>query len=201
MRRSTSTTRRPSGIILMAIGALMMVVGGSAWAFASSQLSAESITVPSADGSHGDSWLVRTFEGREVAGPLTAMAQAQAIGDNTNATGGFTFNDLGPGQRADRIEELLAEPRGPVMTAQVEAGVDAEVAAGAQIDAWRATAETGANLRASLFTSVLAFGLSLMAIGTGFALIVGGRAVYLQRVALPAAPVDIVDRRRDLVDA
>ena len=207
MRRlspSTSGQRRPSGLILMILGAFMAIGGVGAWAFSSAQLSAEGITVPSADGSHGDSWLIRTFEGQQVAGPLTALAQAQGIGDNTNATGGFTFNQLGPGQRAERIAELVADPRGPVTEAQLAQGQDIETAASAQVDAWRSTAETGANLRASLFTSVLAFGVSLLAIGTGVALIIGGRAVYLPRpTRLPAAPVDIVDRSAStqLVDA
>ncbi len=118
--------------VLMAIGLLMVIAGGTTWGLVSSQLAAEKITV-STDAAHfGDS---------AVTGPLQAYYEAGAIEHHVlTATDGKTYAQL------DREDPL------------------------------RATAMNGSFLRASLFTSVVAFGVAAFAIGIGLVLILVGYA-------------------------
>ncbi|RZU63949.1 hypothetical protein EV379_0238 [Microterricola gilva] len=114
---------RIASIGVIVLGILFIVVGVVAWIAVSIKLRAEGITV-----SEGAPFL----EGWEVAGPLTAFAQADII--NTHAlamTDGLTYAQL------------------------------------AQDDPMRATVMNASFLRASLFTSVISFGIALFAIGVG----------------------------------
>lgn len=114
---------RIASIGVIVLGVLFIVVGVVAWIAVSIKLRAEGITV-----SEGAPFL----EGWEVAGPLTAFAQADII--NTHAlamTDGLTYAQL------------------------------------AQDDPMRATVMNASFLRASLFTSVISFGIALFAIGVG----------------------------------
>lgn len=112
-----------ASIGVIVLGVIFIVVGVVAWIAVSVKLRAEGITV-----SEGAPFL----EGWEVAGPLTAFAQADII--NTHAlamTDGLTYAQL------------------------------------AQDDPMRATVMNASFLRASLFTSVISFGIALFAIGVG----------------------------------
>lgn len=112
-----------ASIGVIVLGVIFIVVGVVAWIAVSIKLRAEGITV-----SEGAPFL----EGWEVAGPLTAFAQADII--NTHAlamTDGLTYAQL------------------------------------AQDDPMRATVMNASFLRASLFTSVISFGIALFAIGVG----------------------------------
>ena len=114
---------RIASIGAIVLGVIFIVVGIVAWIAVSVTLRAEGITV-----SEGAQFL----EGWEVAGPLTAYAQADII--NTHAlamTDGLTYAQL------------------------------------AQDDPMRATVMNASFLRASLFTSVISFGVALFAIGVG----------------------------------
>lgn len=114
---------RIASIGAIVLGVIFIVVGIVAWIAVSVTLRAEGITV-----SEGAPFL----EGWEVAGPLTAFAQASII--NTHAlamTDGQTYAQL------------------------------------AQDDPMRATVMNASFLRASLFTSVISFGVALFAIGVG----------------------------------
>ena len=114
---------RIASIGAIVLGVIFIVVGIVAWIAVSVTLRAEGITV-----SEGAPFL----EGWEVAGPLTAFAQASII--NTHAlamTDGLTYAQL------------------------------------AQDDPMRATVMNASFLRASLFTSVISFGVALFAIGVG----------------------------------
>ena len=111
------------GILVLIAGIVMIVAGAFTWASVSSHLKAENITV-SEDAAN--------YAGKQVAGPLTAYAEAEVIQKHAlEATGGKTYAEL---DREDPVREV---------------------------------AMTASFLRASLFSSVIAFGVAAMAIGLG----------------------------------
>lgn len=111
------------GILVLIAGIVMIVAGAFTWASVSSHLKAENITV-SEDAA--------SYAGKQVAGPLTAYAEAEVIQKHAlEATGGKTYAEL---DREDPVREV---------------------------------AMTASFLRASLFSSVIAFGVAAMAIGLG----------------------------------
>lgn len=114
---------RIASIGVIVLGVIFIVVGIVAWIAVSVKLRAEGITV-SEDAPF--------FGGWEVAGPLTAFAQADVI--NSHALG------MSNGQTYAQL---------------------------AQDDPLRATVMNASFLRASLFTSVISFGIALFAIGVG----------------------------------
>lgn len=127
------------GILSIIAGIVMVIAGAVTWGMVSSQLAAERITVPQD---------AKAFGGEEVRGPLTAYYQADII--NTHAldsTEGMTYAELG------------AE----VGKAQ-EAG-DEELAA--EFQQKRNTIMNASFLRASLFTSVVSYGIAALVIGLG----------------------------------
>lgn len=118
---------------------VLIAAGGAAWAVITQQLKAQKIEV------HPDS---PTLVGKPVAGPLTAFTQAAVIEKHALGMGqGRTFAEISEewmeatqtGNTA-RAEEL-AGPRQMIMQANF--------------------------LRASLFTSVLAYGVSALTMGIG----------------------------------
>jgi hypothetical protein len=127
------------GIVSIIAGIVMILAGAGTWAMVSSQLAAEQITVP------GDA---KAFGGSQVTGPLTAYYQADII--NTHAlaaTEGMTYAELG-------AEVNKAK----------EAG---DQAAADEFQAKRNTVMNASFLRASLFTSVVSFGIAALVIGLG----------------------------------
>lgn len=112
-----------ASVSVIVLGVVFIVVGIIAWIAVSMKLRAEGITV-----SEGAPFL----EGWEVAGPLTAYAQADVI--NTHALA------LSDGQTYAQL---------------------------AQDDPRRAVVMNASFLRASLFTSVISFGIALFAMGVG----------------------------------
>jgi len=135
------------GILSIIAGIVMIVAGALTWGTVTSQLQAEKITVP------GDSQLLGgAFAGKPVGGPLTAFAQADAINMHAmKASDGKTYAELGA-----------------LATAAKEAG-DTEAAEAYQ--AQRNTVMNGSFLRASLFSSVIAYGVAALVMGLG--LIIG----------------------------
>jgi len=138
-RSATSTwaTRlvRPVGILAVIAGLVMVIAGGVVWGVVSSQLQAQKITV-SEDAA--------AFGGQTVAGPFTALAQADII--NTHAeklSGGKTYAEL---EQDDPLRPM-------VMNASF--------------------------LRASLFTSVVSFGVAAFAMGAGVIIALLGCAIWL----------------------
>ncbi len=127
---TTDTTTRGAdggvkvvGILVLVAGIIMIVAGAVTWASVSSHLKNERITVSEDAASKA---------GKQVAGPLTAYAEAEVIQKHAlEATGGKTYAEL---DREDPLREV---------------------------------AMTGSFLRASLFSSVIAFGVAAMAIGLG----------------------------------
>ncbi|WP_159623540.1 aromatic ring-opening dioxygenase LigA [Ruania rhizosphaerae] len=149
----TTTTARSAGFIKVVgittfILGLVFAVGGIAtWITVSSQLADEEITV-SDD--------ARWFAGDPVRGPLTAYAEADVINTHAMAaTEGRTYAELG-------AEMSQVEP---------ESEEHAELAA------QRETVMTASFLRASLFTSVVAFGVAALVTGLGIVLALTGVAI------------------------
>jgi hypothetical protein len=142
----------------------MMVAGGLTWALVSTQLKAEKITVsavtPEAPGS---------LAGKPVAGPFTAYAQANAIQHHALAgANDRTYAQLGADAKV--LKEKLAAAGASDADVAKDPGVVALADA-------RTTAMNGSFLRASLFTSVVSFGVAALAMGLGFLFALLGFAV------------------------
>jgi hypothetical protein len=154
---SSTTSNKPVkliGLITVIAGLVMIVAGGVTWGLVTTQLKAESITVaavtPEAPG---------RLAGKPVAGPFTAYAQANAIKHHALAgANNRTYAQLGDDAKA--LKAKLAA--GGVSKADI--AKDEGVVALADA---RDTAMNGSFLRASLFTSVVSFGVAALAIGLG----------------------------------
>lgn len=127
------------GMLSLIAGIIMIVAGGITYAAVSSQLAAENIVVPDD---------AAFLAGDKVDGPFSAYSQADIINHHAlEASEGKTYAELGAlsgKAKADGDEELAAKYQGQ-----------------------RDTVMTASFLRASLFTSVLAFGVSALVIGLG----------------------------------
>ena len=158
------------GILSIIAGIIMIVAGAITYGTVASQLKAENITVP------GDSeFMGGAFAGKPVTGPLSAYAQADIINHHAMAASeGKTYSELGA-----------------LATAAKEAG-DTELAD--QYTATRTTVMNASFLRASLFTSVVAFGVAALVMGLGILFGLIGWA--LTRVGAPVAAV--VERDMDV---
>lgn len=138
-----------AGSLSLIIGILFIVTGMFTWGMISSQLKAERITVS------GDAPMLANAP---VKGPLSAYAQAEIINIHAlKGANGLTYAELG------------------AAAAKAKDAGDEELAA--ELNNQRTTAMNGSFLRASLFTSVLAYGVSLMAIGVGVVNILVGWAL------------------------
>ena len=127
------------GIISIIFGIVAVVGGVVTWATVTSQLAAENITVP-ADSPLGP--------GAKVQDPISAYAQAQIINHHAlTASQGKTYAELGA---------MITEARNAGDNARVE-----------KLTATRTTLMNASFLRASLFTSVVAYGVALLVIGLG----------------------------------
>ena len=117
----------------------MIVCGAFAWGITSTQLASENITVAND---------APAFAGAKVTGPLTAFYQAEAVKKHTRAaSNNLTYAELGA-----KVQE--AKDAGDTATAE-------------QLQATRTMVETGNFVRASLLTSVMAFGVSALVMGAG----------------------------------
>ena len=148
-----------TGIVAIVAGIIFILAGGVTWGLITSNLNEQKITVAE------DSPML---PGDDVNGPFSAFAQAQII--NTHAeslTGGKTYAELG----------------GDVAAAE-EAG---DTALAEELQGQRNTVMNASFLRASLFTSVVAYGVAALVVGLGVVLaLVGWAFAALARTA-PAA--------------
>jgi hypothetical protein len=171
---TTTSSNKPVkliGLIMVVAGLIMVVAGGVTWGLVTSQLKAESIVVaavtPEAPGS---------LAGKPVAGPFTAYAQANAI--NHHALAGAnnrTYAQLGADSKALTTKLTAA--------GATKADVAKDTGIIALKDA-RDNTMTGSFLRASLFTSVISFGVAALVIGLGF--LFGLLGFALIKVAAPS---------------
>ncbi|MFZ1382589.1 MAG: hypothetical protein WAS54_07390 [Scrofimicrobium sp.] len=146
--------RKFVGWALTTIGIVMIVAGTSAWFVVGGQLKSQDMSVP------GDAM---SNAGKPVAGPITAWSMQETIQMHADkATDGQTYAELGT----------------VVNEAKEQYGEDSEEAAAAQ--GLRNTQMNASFLRASLFTSILAYGVSLLVVGTGVSVLLAG-TVFLQR--------------------
>ena len=130
---------RIAGLVSFIAGVVMLVSGAFAWGITSTQLASENITV-AAD--------APAFAGSKVTGPLTAFYQAEAVKQHTRAaSNGLTYAELGA-----TVQE--AKDAGDTATAE-------------KLQQTRTMVETGNFVRASLLTSVMAFGVSALVMGAG----------------------------------
>lgn len=150
------TTVKTVGLLSIIVGILMVIAGAVTYGTVSSQLAAENITVPDD---------AAFLAGKHVKGPFTAYAQADIINTHAlKASEGKTYAELGD-----------------LAGAATEAG-DEELAA--QYGEQRATVMNASFLRASLFTSVLAFGVSTLVVGLGvWSALVGWALLNVRPVA------------------
>lgn len=156
---SFGTYQKVAAWIMVVVGALMMLGGVVAWFAVSSNLRVEEMTVP------GDA---ASNAGKTVAGPMTAWSMQEIIHKHAlGATDGRTYAQLGD----------------DVNAAKEEFGDDSEEAAAAQ--GMRNTAMNASFLRASLFTSILAFGVSALATGTGLLGVLGGTVILQRKESAP----------------
>jgi len=145
-------------------GIIMIIAGGTTWALVQSQLKDEKITVAAITPQNPG-----RLAGKDVAGPFTAYAQANAIEQHAlEGAQGKTYAQLG----AD-LTALKAKLK-------ASGASDAEIASNTDVVALTATRTTtmnGSFLRASLFTSVVAFGVAALVIGLGVLFILLGYAL------------------------
>ena len=130
---------RFAGLLSFVAGVLMLVCGAFAWGATSTQLASENITVAND---------APAFAGSKVAGPLTAFYQAEAVKQHIRAaSNGLTYAEL-----VAKMQE--AKDAGDTATSE-------------QLQTTRTMVETGNFVRASLLTSVMAFGVSALVMGAG----------------------------------
>lgn len=128
-----------SRTILTLASPVLIGSGAAAWAMITQQLKAEEITVP------GDA---TRLAGKPVAGPVSAFMQAETVAKHAqHIGGGRTFADV----------------TGEYMAAQ--ANGDTEKVA--ELEGPRALLKQAGFTRASLMTSVLAYGVSALVMGMG----------------------------------
>lgn len=146
--KTSSNIVRIAGTINIILGIVFIIAGAGAWITASSQLKAEKITVA------GDA---DSFANSTVAGPFTAMAQANVVAKHVEqATGGKTMTEI-------KAEQQAAEKSGDKNKA-------------AELEQLATMAQTGSFTRASLITSVVAFGVAALVVGLGVLQVITGFA-------------------------
>ncbi|WP_127126632.1 aromatic ring-opening dioxygenase LigA [Georgenia sp. SYP-B2076] len=164
-----SAPAKITGIIAIIAGIVFIVAGGVTWGMISSQLSDQKITVSE------DSPML---PGDTVDGPFSAYAQAGIINTHAlKATEGKTYAELGAAVNAAK-----------------ESG---DTAAAEELQTQRNTVMNASFLRASLFTSVVAYGVAALVMGLGVVLILVGWAFN----SLSAAAPMVVAPTRERVNA
>lgn len=164
MATTSSGPVRLAGLVSLILGVIFILAGGTTWALVTSELSEQNITV-----SDDAPFLA----GDHVNGPFSAYAEAEVIDMHAKAaTEGRTYAELGG------------------LVREAEAAGDTALAE--ELQAQRTTVMNGSFLRASLFTSVVAFGVSALVIGLGVLLVLQGLA--FNRLASAAAVPAVAPR-------
>ena len=151
---STKPTVKLIGLFTIIAGVLMIVAGGLTWGLVTTQLKAENITVAAVTEEAPG-----RLAGKPVAGPFTAYAQANAINFHALAgANGRTYAQIG-----DDAKVLKAKLAADGLSKEAVAADEGVLA----LAATRTSTMNGSFLRASLFTSVISYGLSALVIGLG----------------------------------
>lgn len=176
------------GIFSMVVGVIMMIAGAAVYIYASNMLREQNMTVSTATADNPG-----RFAGKPVAGPFTAMGQANAINVHAlAATDGLSYAELGGAVRAatgefaelvDNDEALIAELqkaldfRNPMMVERMDVSDEAMAAAEKALDLQyqrMGSAINGSLLQGALFTSVMAFGVAVLVMGVGLMFVLFG---------------------------
>jgi hypothetical protein len=151
-------------LLTIIAGVVMIVAGGITWGTVSSQLADEKMQVAAVTAQDPGS-----LAGKNVVDPFTAYAQAEAINHHSlTATNGRTYAQLG----GDITAATKTLTDGGMSAA--DAAKDPSVV---KLQGERSTIQTGSLLRASLFTSIVAFGVAALVIGLGILFILVGFAL------------------------
>lgn len=166
---------RVLSIIVMVLGALMVAVGVTTYAVTASQLNDQKINVAAVTPEDPGS-----MAGDPVNDPFSALAQINAIQHHTDtATGGKTYAELGNVATSDGKTYNKDVTADASTDGQAHQAGDTLSAADAQTYSARATAQTSSFLQASLYVSVLAFGVSALIIGLGLVVALIGATILL----------------------
>lgn len=161
---STKPTVKLIGLFTIIAGILMIVAGGATWVLVTTQLKAENIVVSAVTDENPG-----RLAGKPVAGPFTAYAQANAI--NHHALEGAndrTYAEIGADAKVLKAK-LAADGLTPEQVAD-----NPDVKALAET---RDSTMNGSFLRASLFTSVVSFGVAALVMALGVLFILLGFAL------------------------
>jgi len=160
---------------VVVVGAVMAAVGVTTYAITTAQLRDQHVTVAAVTPQNPGS-----MAGKRVSDPFTALAEINAIKHHTAAiTGGKTYGELGnvassDGQTYNKDVTVAASTDG-----QAHAVGQTLSAADAKTYAARSTAQQSSFLQASIYVSVLAFGLSALIIGLGLVVVLIGLTIRL----------------------
>lgn len=155
-----NTTARLAGIASLIAGLVLIVSGAVTWGLITTNLAEQNITVaPDA----------KMLAGDKVNGPFSAFAEAQIINEHAlKATNGQTYAELGA-----QVNEAK------------EAG---DTALAEELQGQRTTVMNASFLRASLFTSVVSYGVAALVMGLGVLFLLVG-AAFLSLARTVAARV------------
>lgn len=198
-------------VIVAVIGVIFLAVGVTMYSITSTQLRAQKVTV--ADFNEGANGVPNgSFAGKAVAGPFTALAQINAIshhmaqasaratggkadpatgvvtGGNDGLTYGTTPSITLQADGTCKTAVTWTDPAGNgtlTCAANEKPAVTGSIVPGA-LAGLRPTLQSGSFLIASLYVSVLAFGVSALVGGLGIVLIIVG-AIQLLTVRVKAA--------------
>lgn len=164
------------GLLTIIAGVIFVVAGGITWGAVASNLKAEEIYVSDdAD----------AFAGQLVDTPWEAFSQAAIINHHAlTATGDRTYAELGSEISALK-EELAADG-----ATEEEIAEDADVA---ELTGLRQTVMNASFLRASLFTSVVAFGVAALVVGLGIVFLIIGWALRSLGIAVEGGTVRVAE--------
>jgi len=150
-------------------GVVLIVAGGITWGAVTSQLKDEKIVVAAVTADAPGS-----LAGKAVQDPFTAFAQADAIKHHAlTATNGLTYAQLGDAINAKKADLKAAGK------SDADIAKDTDVLA---LNGQRTTSMNGSFLRSSLFTSVVAYGISALVMGLGILFILVGYAIRVLAV-------------------
>ncbi len=191
-------------ILVAVVGVVFLATGITMYSITSVQLKAQQVTVAPYD--HGTNGAKSgAFDGQTVAGPFTALAQIDAIGHHMSqasatATGGKADAPTGVVTGGDpsltygtapmvslKADGTCAAPvkwtdkagAGSITCAAGETPVVTGGVSAAAMAGLRSTLQSGSFLIASLYVSVLAFGVSALVGGLGIVLMIIGAVQLL----------------------
>ena len=154
-------------IIVCVVGVIMLVFGIFTYTYTTQQLKNENITVAAISADNPGA-----LAGKQVAGPFTALAQANAINHHiANATGGKTYSQMPSVATTDGVTYSRDVTQAASTDGQAHAAGDPLSAQDKAAYAARSTAQQGSFIQASLFVSVLAFGISVLVMALGVVLV------------------------------